>query len=424
MIGHGSEAGTIEDHRAPDPVLGVFQLTNDLLHRHLCILVLEYLGEVDLHGLQALEQRPGIAARLEEIVVDLEPGGLVHHDWRGRCRLTCVRITGQGGIELGLADGVGQPLSQATEAFTDHLQIGGQVVRAGIELTVVFLVIGEPSQVPLQPLDSIAVFRLGRGEDPGLGIVIEFGLSVLQIDILHGLGLGPGEIIPQGAGQVAQFGQGTEFPVRDVVQVETGRGDVVAQIAAGLIQQGLGNPDGGGRGHAAGNQLGRVVADQCQGLLPGVEGCGRAGPIDPQDHDDHQIGYKEEPGGPPQALLFPGSGVVDRHEFVEGICQPRHSRCQSLVHLGLLCCSHGALQGAAQVRCWARTLDSIFNRGTGRVGNHRVRPSSSSRPGAVSPPPAAQSRKSPQSAWMTAMAASGAVSVRRMRGPRRTPPTP
>ena len=85
------------------------------------------------------------------------------------------------------------------------------------------------------------------------------GLRDCQILVLDRLGLGAAEVVAQGVKQIAPRGQGAEFPVRDIVEVDPWRRDVIAQIAAGFVKQGLANPNGGGRGGGPGHHLAAVV---------------------------------------------------------------------------------------------------------------------------------------------------------------------
>jgi hypothetical protein len=58
-----------------------------------------------------------------------------------------------------------------------------------------------------------------------------------QIDIFGGLGLRAAKTLTHGSAQVPYLNQHTKFPVRHIVQVNSWRQHVIAQIASGLIQQ-------------------------------------------------------------------------------------------------------------------------------------------------------------------------------------------
>jgi len=77
MVGEYAEALAVEDERAADNRLGVFQGIDDLIERNSRGLIGEHRLEVDLRRAHDLQQRPSVAACLEEDVVDLQPWGLL-----------------------------------------------------------------------------------------------------------------------------------------------------------------------------------------------------------------------------------------------------------------------------------------------------------------------------------------------------------
>src|SRR5690606_23202539 len=100
-------------------------------------------------------------------------------------------------------------------------------------------------EIPPEVLEAGAVLGLGVRENPAVVVKIESGLCQGQVRVFRGLGLGATEAVAHGLGQVAHLGQHAELPVGDIVQPYAGREAVVAQVAATLVEQGLGHRNQG-----------------------------------------------------------------------------------------------------------------------------------------------------------------------------------
>ena len=117
---------------------------------------------------------------------------------------------------------------------------------------------------------------------------MKLGLGDDKVLVLDRLRLRAAEIVTQRTRHVAALDEHAEFPVRNVVQPDRRRHDVVGQVAAALVHQGFHRGDHGARGIAAGGQarlgLGRV---QDRGF-DHVEGVGFVAPVYADQHQQKQ----------------------------------------------------------------------------------------------------------------------------------------
>ena len=94
-------------------------------------------------------------------------------------------------------------------------------------------------------LDTLTILSLAGRQHPVVVAVGKQRLRLAQILVVFGLALRAREIIAQGQGEITDLLQRAKLPFRDVVHQHAGRRDVVRQIAARLVQQGLGHLDHG-----------------------------------------------------------------------------------------------------------------------------------------------------------------------------------
>ncbi len=79
MVGEDAETRAIQHQRAPQPALALFELGHQALPMVGDPGRGQHVGLVPPHRLEQVHQRPGLAARLEEDVVDSIPGRLPRH---------------------------------------------------------------------------------------------------------------------------------------------------------------------------------------------------------------------------------------------------------------------------------------------------------------------------------------------------------
>src|SRR5262249_22161088 len=110
MVREEAERRAVEDDRAPERILRLVQLADDLIEAHHRVPVAQHRREIDADRLELLAQRPRVAARLVEVVVDLGPWRLDDARARRRRRLLRIRIAGEIGVDALLADARRKPL--------------------------------------------------------------------------------------------------------------------------------------------------------------------------------------------------------------------------------------------------------------------------------------------------------------------------
>ncbi|MNZ56969.1 hypothetical protein D3C78_749300 [compost metagenome] len=133
---------------------------------------------------------------------------------------------------------------------------------------------------------------------------MELRLGLGQVGVLGGLRLRAGEVLAQGAGQVAHLHQHAVFPVGHVVQPQPRRREVVGQVAARLVEQTGGDGLQGFHRGVAGHHLDLGLFCRGLGLLLHREQFGLEAPV-PADHQrteqvdaDHAT---DRPAGPDPA---------------------------------------------------------------------------------------------------------------------------
>ncbi|MCY1519466.1 hypothetical protein D9M68_542180 [compost metagenome] len=270
-------------------------------------------------------QRPGLATGFIEDVVDLQPGGLddfladLRHLAGGR-----GGFRADVGVQAHPADAGGQALGQGTEARGDVAQPVVQVVGTGIELRVGLLGVGQAGQVAVQGADAFLVLGLGGGQCPALVVEVEARLGLGQVRVFRGLRLGAGEVLAQGTGQVAHLDQHAVFPARHVVQPEAGRRQVVGEVAAALVEQGLGHGlEGFHRGVAA-DHLALGALGRRLGILLHREEIGLATPVPAHHHAGQQVDHQQAGEGAAQ----PDTAEVAAHvvnRIIDAVTRVAHT---------------------------------------------------------------------------------------------------
>ena len=100
---------------------------------------------------------PDRAAGFVEHVVDFQPGRFDHAWVLAWCGLLGVGVAGQVGVQALLANAGREALRKRAEALFHHRQPVGQVVGAGEELGVVFVVVAEPIEISLDVINGLLV---------------------------------------------------------------------------------------------------------------------------------------------------------------------------------------------------------------------------------------------------------------------------
>ena len=200
-----------------------------------------------------MDQRPRLAARLEEDVVDLEPACLhlrVRRRLRGHRRR---RIAGEAEVQLALADAAREPLGKVAQARCHLFQPPRQIVRAGVELGLLRFGSRQAHGIRLHMVGAAAVFVFRAGKQPACAVVEEVALGAGEVAVLGRLALRAAQVVAQSAAHVAQMNQHAELPIGHVVQVHARREEVVGKVAAALVEQRFGE-----HGHrAGGDEAGR-----------------------------------------------------------------------------------------------------------------------------------------------------------------------
>ena len=152
-----------------------------------------------LDGFEQVQERPGLAAGLEEHVVDLEPAGARFGIGRRFSRHACRRLPDQVQVQLPLANALRQPLGDVAQARLHLFQPTGKIVGAGVELRLLGARARQAGSVAPHARQAGAVFVLGFREDP-TGVVVEVvALRGGEVRIFRGLALRTAEIVAQGA---------------------------------------------------------------------------------------------------------------------------------------------------------------------------------------------------------------------------------
>ena len=146
-------------------------------------------------------------------------------------------------------------LGEAAQAGFHVRQPIAQIVGTGVKLGVIHVLVQQPHLIGLQILYTTTVFRF-RGRKPEAVVVeMQLGFSPGQVDVLPGGGLGAGNVFTQGPAHIAQLHQNTKLPVGDVVEPDSRWCNVITDVAPGLVQQALTQPNQGGGGGKAGGRL-------------------------------------------------------------------------------------------------------------------------------------------------------------------------
>ncbi len=250
-------------------------------------LRLPRLGIVEPGRLEQLQQAPGIAAGLEEYVVDTKPGrGL------GQCGVVDTQFAQR----LGVVDARQQLLGQPREAPTDGIQPTGQALASGGKAIATAK---HTVQVAGKRTLGLAVALFGRRIQPVLAIRLQRLAGTLQGVRARGTHR------RQSLGEDAQLGEHAIFPTGHVVQPDPGQQHVVAQPAARLFQQRVQGRQHARRQPRATRQFGICRRPQpLRGGLVDIEGLGALAPPDAQYQTDQQIDRQQDQQGFPDPAVF------------------------------------------------------------------------------------------------------------------------
>ncbi len=190
-----------------------------------------------------MQQRPCRAPRLEKYVVDLQP-------WRAhfnRVGLTLCglgrRIAGEPLVDHVRSDAVAQAARHAPQPLFDLGKPFAQAVGTCVKLCFRAASAGQPVPVTAESLDRVAVLRFGSRQYPRLVVKEKLWLGRGEIGILRRLRLAAAVVVARDAREVAYLREDAVLPVGHVVEPDAGRHDVVGQVAAALVEQGLRDPD-------------------------------------------------------------------------------------------------------------------------------------------------------------------------------------
>ena len=131
-----------------------------------------------MQRMQQMQQRPRMAARFVEDVVEFEPRRLDLDLDRGRSRRRRSAVAGEPGIELALPNGAAEALRQAAEARRDAGEPVAQIVGPCIELGVTVVRRREALHVAFERRDALAVLPFRIGEYPALVVEEELRFSL------------------------------------------------------------------------------------------------------------------------------------------------------------------------------------------------------------------------------------------------------
>ncbi len=192
-----------------------------------------------LNRTQQLHQGPGSTASLVEHVVDFQPGRCLAKLSAGRQRR--APHTGRQALRHGAKTGADIPYP------------AGEVVCTGVEVRLTAL---QAFDIAVERANTVAIFAFAGRHGPAVVVEMQPRLRLGQITVLGRLRLRTRHIAAQRTGHVTHLNQHAILPARHVIQPQTGRHDVVAQVATRLLKQGLHHSSQGAGGVFAIDHLG------------------------------------------------------------------------------------------------------------------------------------------------------------------------
>ena len=188
---------------------------------------------------------PGRAARLEEDIVDLEPGSS-HVNLVGKLRARiCSPVTCEVCVDDVRYDAVSQSPGETAEPLFNLGKPLAQIVGAGKKLRRIVVAGAQAVTVAFEAFDGRPVLGFGRREDPGIMVEEDLRLGKCEIRILAGLRLASTVVVASDPRQVPNLLQNADLPTRNVIQENTWKEDpetgtgTLYNLGSHLIDQAL-----------------------------------------------------------------------------------------------------------------------------------------------------------------------------------------